>query len=110
MLKSPPDCRGPPMSRPKSSVPASRRPRRIRPRPMVEGLEARALMAAGGLDPSFGTAGYFASPTRPGSFTGLNAIDAVAVEKDGSVVAGGIAGKSGSNTFGVIHLTASGRL
>ena len=85
--------------------------RRVRLRPSLEGLEARSLMAnAGGLDPTFGVGGSYSAPANPGDFTGLAKTSIIAVEKDNSVVVGGIAGKQGSTTFGLIHLTAAGTL
>ena len=91
------------------NLPTGRPRRRPAFRPTLATLEARALMAyAGGLDPSFGTSGYYKAPISPGTYTGLNGVDAVAVEADGSVVAAGVAGKQGSATFGLVHLTAGG--
>ena len=65
---------------------------------------------AGSLDPTFGVAGSYSGLAYPGNFTGLGRINAVAVEKDGSVVAAGVAGSDALTTFALIHLTAAGAL
>jgi uncharacterized delta-60 repeat protein len=89
----------------------SDRPRRhTRLRPTLDRLEGRALMAfAGSLDPTFGTGGVYSAPITLGASTGLSSVGSVAVEPDGSVLEAGVVGQSGA-TYGVIHLTAAGKL
>ncbi len=89
----------------------ARRTRRVLLGSMLDQLEARALMAfAGGVDPTFGVGGLYSAAINPGVATGLADVTSVALETDGSIVEAGIAGKSGTTTFGLVHLTASGQL
>jgi uncharacterized delta-60 repeat protein len=80
-------------------------------RPGFQRLEGRLLLTGGRLDTSFGGAGTGSYVAQLPSEPGLTDASLVGVESDGSVLIGGPATTaSGTNTFGVVHLTANGTL
>jgi uncharacterized delta-60 repeat protein len=85
-----------------------RRPAAVRSwRPSVEPLEARQLLSAGALDPTFGSGGKVG-----GAFSALSKSDVatgVAVQPDGKiVVVGTTTGAGGTGDFAALRLNADG--
>jgi uncharacterized delta-60 repeat protein len=70
-----------------------------------EPLEGRSMLSAGGLDPTFGSAGFVTTPN------GVNAtVTSIAVEPDGKIVAAGIAKVGGNDDFAVARYNTDGSL
>lgn len=88
-----------------SKLRSSVRRRNARRRFGAESLEARTMLAAGGLDPTFGSGGFVTTPVgSDGSAT------KVLVEPDGKIVAAGSATVGGRNEFTLIRYNADGSL
>jgi hypothetical protein len=69
--------------------------RRTLSRPWLERLEARVLLNAGELDPSFGTGGLVTTSVGGAPVVGL------ALQTDGKILAGGEIGSGASGSMGV---------
>src|SRR5262249_15514141 len=101
-------------SRPLQAARAGRRPSSTarRPRPRLEPLEARELMAAGALDPAFGSFGTVVVPfNKGGTFAQNDQAQAVAVDAQGRTVVAGFAQFSSTDfDFAVTRLDRFGNV
>ena len=98
----------------RSSRPGTGSRRLARLLPVVEGLEARALMAFSGVfDTTFNGSGYYTEAVQPpANFTNATAdgLTDVAVQSNGAIVVGGQVGPSTADNDGLIRLNANGTL
>src|SRR5436305_15169906 len=72
-------------------------------RPVVEQLEARRLLSAGQLEPTFGNGGIVTDFSHPGA-------NAVAVQADGKIIEAGLAHYGGQAVISIARFNANGTL